>query len=269
MGLLTSETAAEIADTYDRVNNGIEQLRNSINNRTNNLPSDEVSNLSRVDFAVDHSQSERFSLQLITQDGDAVSIEISRQSHSEFSATKQQSNLSSSFNLNQSNFSSSSFSLNVTGKLDEGELAAINQLLGSVDNIATEFYQGNVNEAFQKTLALEFDSNEFKRLDLNLQRTRTTNALAAYESTAFNSEDKSSARPLSASSEINQLLGNIESALSAARTFQEPLKLLANAIQGIGNIFDSVNSDKEASHVSMTEILAQLTDTLVQKYFKL
>lgn len=266
LGLLTAETAAEIEDTYDRVNNGIEQLRSTINNRSNNLSIDEVSNLNRVDFAVDHSQNESFSLQLITQDGDAVSIEISRQSYSEFSASRQQSNSSLSFNLNQSNSSSSSFSLNVTGQLDEGELAAINQLLTSVDDIASDFYQGNVNEAFQKTLDLEFDSSEFKRLDLDLQRTSKTNAIAAYESTAFNTVDKPSTQPHSVASELNQLMSNIENALSAARNFQEPLKLLTDTIQGIGNIFDLENSDEEAHLAPMAEILAQLTDTLVQKY---
>lgn len=272
LGLLTSETADEIEGTYDRVNNGIEQLRsnikNGINSDTNILPTDEVNNLSQVDFAVDHSQSESFSLQLITLDGDSVSIDISRQSYSEFSATGKLSNLSSSLNLNQSSASSSSFSLNVTGDLDEGELAAINQLLTSVDDIAADFYQGDVNEAFQQILDLEFDSSEFSRLDLNLQRTSTTNALAAYESTASSTGDKPSTRPLSATSELNQLLGNIENALAAARNFQEPLKLLTEVIQGIGNIFDSVNADKDANFAPTTEILTQLADTLAQRYLE-
>jgi hypothetical protein len=265
MGLLTPATATEIEDTYDRVTNGIEQLRNSINNAENNLSSDEVSNLNRVDLAVDRSQSESFSLQLTTRDGDAVSIDISRQSYNEFSATGQASNLSSSFKFNQTDFSSSSFSLSVTGELDEGELTAIDQLLASVDGIATDFYQGNVDEAFEKMLDLEFDSSEFSRLDLNLQRTRMTNALAAYESTASNTADKSSTRALSANSELNQLLDNIENALAAAKTFKEPLKLLADAIQGIGSNYDSA---KEVNSESRAEILAQLTNTLAQKYLE-
>lgn len=76
LGPLTPETAAEIEDTYNRVNNGIDQLRNSINDETNSLSSDEVSSLNRVDFAVDYSQRDSFSLELTTRDGDVVSIEV-------------------------------------------------------------------------------------------------------------------------------------------------------------------------------------------------
>ena len=92
-----------------------------------------------------------------------------------------------------------------------------------------------------------------------------TNALAAYESTASNTADKSSIRALSANSELNQLLDNIENALAAAKTFKEPLKLLADAIQGIGSNYDSA---KEVNSESRAEILAQLTNTLAQKYLE-
>lgn len=154
----------------------------------------------------------------------------------------------------------------MTGDLDEGEMTAINQLLTSVDDIATEFYQGNVNQAFQKTLDLEFDSSELSSLDLNLQRTPTMSALAAYESTASNTADTASNQPLSANSELNQLLNYIENALAAARSFQEPLKLVTDAIQGIGSIDGSANADKEGNPATMIDTLAQLTSALAQKY---
>ncbi|MFT5504227.1 MAG: hypothetical protein ACI8XC_001942 [Gammaproteobacteria bacterium] len=252
MGLLTPDTAAKINDTYDRVTNGIEQLRNKITG--------DASNISRLTLDTEHSQRETFSLQLITQDGDTVSIDISRETQSGTSASVNLAELTASYN--QSSYSSNSFSLEVSGELDEGELASIHKLLQNVDNIASDFYQGRVDEAFQQTLDLEFDSTEFARLDLNLQQTTASTAVAAYESTASSNSNA----PGQAASQLSQLLGNLKNTFEAARNFQEPLKLLNEALLGLEQIQNRAHLNNQTNGRHTPEILTQLIGNMAQKY---
>ncbi|MFT5506622.1 MAG: hypothetical protein ACI8XC_004350 [Gammaproteobacteria bacterium] len=253
MGLLIPDTAAKINDTYDRVSNGIEQLRNNITN--------DGTNLARFTLDSEHSQQDSFSLQLITQDGDTVSIEISRLTQLDMSASIDLEKLTIAYN--QSSFSSNSFSFVVSGELDEGELASINQLLQSVDSIASDFYQGRVDEAFQQTLDLEFDSTEFARLDLNLQQTTASTAVAAYKSTASSNSHSSDHGP----SQLSQLLGHLKKTFDAARNFQEPLKLLNEALSGLDRYHDRANQINNVDGQHTAEILANLMDNMAQRYF--
>jgi hypothetical protein len=253
MGMLTADIAADINDTFDQVSNGIEQLRNKITG--------EAGNLSQIGLESEHSQRESFSLQLITQDGDSVSIQISRETHSEINASVDLEKLTTAFN--QSSFSSNSFKLEVSGELDGGELASINQLLQSVDRIASDFYQGKVDEAFQQTLDLEFDSTEFARLDLNLQQTTAATAVAAYKSTVSSNSNSSGQAP----SQLSQLLGNLKNTFEAGRSFQEPLKLLSDTLQGLGQIHGRDNQNIQTDNQHTPEILGQLIGNLAQNYY--
>lgn len=275
LGLLTPSLSDEINDTYERVTSGIEQLRESIigdSDTENDLEIDDdlnnnlntalnASNLNRVRLASQTSESSSFSLSLVTQDGDQVTIDISRASQSSFSAAFDRNGNSSSLNVNQQSASSSSFQLNVTGELDEDELTAINQLLQDVDAIATDFFDGRFDEAFALALELDIDREELSSLNLQLQKTTTRRALASYQSTAQNDVPSVGDTPsTSPFEELNQLLDSLENILQEARKFSSPLQLVDDLTNGVNQLSEQESGQR------LNSDLADRINTLVSLF---
>ena len=246
MGLLTPELEAEIGDTYNLVTQGIENLRsiitgeNSSNQSLENgvidagraeIDSSSVarSSTSRItNIQADAYRENNFSLELTTQDGDRVTIDINRIRAASFSATQGSNGQGgSSLQVSGSQFQSSSFELTVQGELDEDELEAINQLLTDIDAIAGEFYGGNFEKAFNLATELQLDKDELASLDLELKQTTVVSAIASYQSVgqepngpALTSDAKEDLRIL------KQLFESVSDIVKNARRFGNPEQLL-------------------------------------------
>ena len=259
MGLLTPSLAGEIGQTYDLVTEGVEALRDGINGIDT-----AATNVSQLTLAGERSDSESFSLDLTTQDGDRVTIDISRSSQIGFTSSLQ-SGETSAFGLSQQSSTSSSFNLNVTGDLDEGEMAAINQLLQDVDQIAGEFFQGNFDEAFNQALALNIDREELSSLNLQLQKTTTTSAIAAYESTAQSGIEAPQLQNALPITDLNNLLDNIQTILDEAKMFAEPLKLITDVANGVAALHGDDNNNQEQI-LHKTNELGEMINALVSKF---
>ena len=176
LGLLTPQLESEITDTYQRVMQGLDNFKGRIEDHfaEQSLPTEQIQpvggpTLGRVQLA--GSQSASFSLELITQDGDKVTIEIEKSNQFAGEAALTQDGDNTSFNINQQSSSSSRYSLNVQGEIDEAELASINQLLADVDLIANDFYQGRLDQAFASALELDIDREQLSSLNLEMQKT--------------------------------------------------------------------------------------------------
>jgi len=263
LGLLTPELSSEINDTFERVTAGIEHLRERITKHANSSENqldgigdiNRGDNVSKLELSAQHSESSSFSLSLTTQDGDQVSIEISRSNQFSFSSSLNRSGASSSFAINQQRSSSSSFSLNVIGELDDDELAAIDELLQNVDAIANNFYSGRLDQAFDLASELEIDRDELSSLNLQLQKTTTTQALASYQTNAQNelpSNNNSDLAQLNPGIQLEQLLNDIQGLLTKAYEFDHPLQLVNDITSGVqqsyqpkvsgDNLTDKLNS---------------------------
>lgn len=246
MGLLTPELEAEIGDTYNLVTQGIENLRsiitgeNSSNQSLENgvidagraeIDSSSVarSSTSRItNIQADAYRENNFSLELTTQDGDRVTIDINRIRAASFSASQGSSGQGgSSLQVSGSQFQSSSFELTVQGELDEGELEAINQLLTDIDAIAGEFYGGNFEKAFNLATELQLDKDELASLDLELKQTTVISAIASYQSVG---QDQSEPDLTSGATEdlriLKELFDSVSDIVKNARRFNNPNQLL-------------------------------------------
>jgi len=233
LGVLDDKLSSEINETYQRVNQGIDELRERINR-----PVDETNNVSQLSFEGQVSQSRSFTLELTTQDGDTISIDIARERQVSRSFSFNQSEDGTSIQASRAFSSSSNFSLNVQGELDEDELTAINELLADIDGIAQDFYSGNLDEAFSAALDLNFDSEELSSLDLNLQQSTSVSAIAAYQSNA----DAPAANPFKGVGAIFQQVNNI---LENAQKFADPLQLIDDISAGLNQIDKPVEDTAE------------------------
>lgn len=172
LALFSPEIEADINRTYDLVHQGISSLKEKYVGITeplqsaNKIADTETSTtnteptISAPDLASTLSspnnffaQRNDFSFDLKTRDGDTVTIRASAQE------------------INASQYgkeSSSNFSIEINGELDEGELAAINDLLSQVNDLATTFFSGDMSKAFEQALNVGYDYEEIAQFALKL-----------------------------------------------------------------------------------------------------
>ena len=248
LGLLTPQLSEEINDTYQRVTDGIESFRGIINDKFDQ-PVDSVSSLQRLDLSAQTASSASFSLDLITQDGDKVTIDIAQNNSASFSSSFTQSNGGFSLVASTQQSSSSQFNLTVQGELDEEELIAINQLLQDIDSIAVDFYQGDLDAAFASAQELELDRDELSSMNLELQQTVVTSAIASYQTIS----EQPAASPIS---ELDQLIGRIEDLFADVKNFDFPHRLVNDAAKGIDQI-EATNFGAENSG-GFTDLIGEL-----------
>lgn len=265
-GLLNDELSAELSDTQARVSSGLEQLRQQYS------PSSELvfdysfveepetnlktvsgyqnvsySNLSSVSqaspnngsiqsqfaaFAESYQQQQLANLEVLTRDGDKVSIRYEAFESYDRSASYteerdiDQASLSAAyFAQNQSGFG---FAVSVEGDLDEGELEALDKLFRQVDSLAQEFFEGDFDRAFAMAMELQIDSSELASMSLDIQQSSSYSVAEAYGSVQkMDSPSASEARPIGMS-ELGSYVQGIIDALEMADMFDDPIKLLSD-----------------------------------------
>jgi len=187
LALFSPEIEADINQTYDLVHQGISSLKEKYlgisepahnttqtpSTRTEGSASDTQNNISVPDFTSSFSapnsffaQRNDFSFDLKTRDGDTVTIRASAQ---EINASKYGQERSSNFNIE------------INGELDEDELAAINDLLSQVNDLATTFFSGDMNKAFEQALNVGYNYEEIAQFALKLTHTEVQANPANYQ----------------------------------------------------------------------------------------
>ncbi|WP_144393940.1 DUF5610 domain-containing protein [Pleionea sediminis] len=240
MGLMSDKLSDEISDTYQRVTDGIEALRNAINEPSSG------NSISRIDSSTEYSQNRSFSLDLVTQDGDKVSIDIRRSLNASESTSYQNSDGQESLQLDRQFSFSGQFELNVQGELDEDELQAINNLLSDVDSIANDFYSGRLDQAFNAATQINFDASELSSLDLDLKQTTRVSAITAYQSNSELPEQP----PVP---NIGDLFSRVDKLVKEAESFLEPRKLINDIADGLNLIDSQLSNDSEGDEPSVEQ----------------
>lgn len=125
--------------------------------------------------------------------------------NSELSDGAIQTNESNSDEIDQSNLQPQSnstflqrdeFTLSITGELDEGELESIGSLLNDVTDLADEFFNGDVEVAFNQALELGFDDEELVGFALQLNQVQQVQVVETYQSVAqFTDDEQGATRP--------------------------------------------------------------------------
>lgn len=225
LSMLSAEVEASIGKTHDLVLTGIDKLALShLGHRLVEGSDDPVhvspagaraASLGGGAWHVDYRalQAQSFDFALTTRDGDRVSISASRQQAQSLSASAGEWRTASAH--------SSRFSLTIEGDLSDQERAAIDNLLQQVDDLAAEFYGGDLDSAFASALSLGYDSRHISAFSLNLTRTEIQRASQAYGAQAEASPLQSQLAPL------GQFVKNLQQALDSAGVFARPEDLLA------------------------------------------
>ncbi|MEH6811424.1 MAG: DUF5610 domain-containing protein [Motiliproteus sp.] len=176
MNLLSDDIEATIDTTIDLTMQKIDAL--------NPAPVDKFEGPTSTSMlaAERYSESESFSLKLRTQDGDKVVIKFDSASsyESSFGAYNDgEGNSATSFSIDRSE--SSNFKFSVKGELDEGEIDAIQNLIKDVSLIADDFFDGDIQAAFDQASEFQMDKTELASMHLKLTQSQEYSAVSAYQ----------------------------------------------------------------------------------------
>ncbi|MEH6472030.1 MAG: DUF5610 domain-containing protein [Halopseudomonas sp.] len=175
MNLLTDEVSANIDDTLKQTMSGLEGLAPSA------VQQSFGGSRTSVLAAERYQAAETLSLKVTTQDGDEVTIKFDKQSdyQSSFGGYADSSGSAVSFSVDRSE--SSNYRFSVEGDLDDDEIDALQDLIKDVNEIADDFFDGDVQAAFDQASEFRMDKTELASMNLQLTRSARYTAVSAYE----------------------------------------------------------------------------------------
>ena len=129
-----------------------------------------------------YRQAEAFDLTLKTREGDEVKISFSHASdvQGSFAAISDaEGNGAAILDLSRSEASGYRFS--VQGDLSADEIDAIQSLVQDVGDLANEFFNGDVQKAFEQAPDVSFDSSQLASMRLHMSRSEQYSAVQRYQ----------------------------------------------------------------------------------------
>jgi hypothetical protein len=127
---------------------------------------------------------ERFSLDVLTTEGDHVTIRFASQRVTDAAAATVSNDGGSVTRIEGNVISRGRFQVAVDGDLNDAERTAIAGLLDQVDDIAADFFGGDVQAAFAAAARVGLESEALSAFDLRLSYSRSLAAVKAYASNA-------------------------------------------------------------------------------------
>ncbi len=264
LSVLNGKVKEDADSTYDLIQQGLEQLDKEINGIAvvEDEETKENTNVQSIDLANSFSRNETTRIEIMTNDGDRILIDLFRQQSAQSTQTFSSTEDGSVFSQSRSISASAGLSYQVQGELDEDEQKAIDDLLKDVAKVSDQFFSGNVQQAFTKALELDFDSSELTRfsLDLGFQETRST-AISTYNALQNQGQDQPVAE-YAGLKDIGDFIKQMD------HLFQSPLALnkLADTEQGIGDLIKGMNQILHSDEMNKLEQGSiSLLDSLVHQ----
>lgn len=174
LDMLSPEISATIDETMDLT---FEALAGLAPNSNETAPIRQTS----ISAAERYSKSESFSMDVMTREGDKVSIRFNSQASETASLGAYSDGNASALSFSLDRSASSSYSFSVEGDLNEDELEALTTLIQDLNLIAEDFYGGDVQDAFEQATELEMDKSQLMNLNVTMTQSASYSAVAAYE----------------------------------------------------------------------------------------
>ena len=132
--------------------------------------------LAASSLSVESSSRQRSTIKIRTQEGDIVKFDLRRVDKFSASDTAVQTD-SASASLTEISISSRSrLILKVEGDLNEAELEAIRNVFAQAEQIAEDFFSGDINAALEVVAGLEFDSAQLARVSMKFRSSERISA---------------------------------------------------------------------------------------------
>ena len=159
------ENPAEVDDAVARVDAGLAELEGEIANSRESSASV---------LEVDTRTKQRSTIRIRTQEGDIVNLSLRRMHSLSATDTAQSDGESMSTSTEVSVSSRSRMMLKVEGDLNESELAAIQNVFAQAEQIANDFFGGDLQAAFASAEGFEFDAEQLARVNMRFRMQQQT-----------------------------------------------------------------------------------------------
>jgi len=163
MDMLTDDVKEGMDRSYGLIQEGIDGLEDDIFNKPTASATPNV-----IARELGLQESEQGSISIKTRDGDDINISFG----STTTLAQSQSSTDNGYSSETSYSRSQSFSIEVNGDLDDDELKAINSLVEDISGLADEFFNGDVQKAFEQATELGFDAGQIAQFSLDFKEVK-------------------------------------------------------------------------------------------------
>ncbi len=246
LGVLNEELAADLTETRDLVRSGLDGMEPGRAGET--VVAAPVRELASYQRQVRAVETESLQLEVRTRDGDRVRIQLEsvdafRSDESILHAAGAGGSLTQA-QFSASRLSSERFSIRIEGNLDEDERAALEDLLGRVDRLADQFFDGDAQLALQQALELGYDRDEIAGFSLRLTATDVRQVSETYRRVqALGDGPELPARGASELAQLlrplGQFLQSVRASEQAADALGRPGQLLRQLLEGTLSLVDT------------------------------
>ncbi len=201
-----------------------------------------------ISAAERYAKSESFSMDVMTKEGDKVSIRFNSEASQTASLGAYSDGNSSAVSFGLERSASSSYSFSVEGDLNEDELEALTTLIQDINLIADDFYSGDVQDAFNQATELEMDKSQLMNLNVTMTQSTSYSAVAAYE------QVQQMENPLGDSGRsLGQFMNNLDNAASnPALDFLAESDLFSSSL--LDNLIHQDTRYKDADEESQSKL---------------
>lgn len=186
--LFNDEIEQGINQSRELIFDGIDEFEQSIFN-----PEAKQSNFNAGDF---YQLENGASFEIKTAEGDVIKLTYNSEYSASQSLSYSQSQDGESFSYSSSSSSQQSFAFSVEGDLSKDEVKAINSLMKELQKVSDEFFNGSLDEAFEKAQELSLGSPQLVAMSMNLQQSETRASVREYQTSQPGAEIAKQFEPL-------------------------------------------------------------------------
>lgn len=239
--LMNSGVEQGITETEDLLSEGFDALDKAFFADT-----EAVSQVAAMATSSSYRREDYSQIQMTTQEGDVVSLNLYSLSASEQGEAASISDNGMSYARYESANQAFAFDFSVEGDLNEDELAAIKDMMNSAGEVSDLFFEGDVAGALQRGFEMGFDSTQLANFSMTLQTSQTMKSSQAVSAYGQNPGMRSIQEPLS---DYRQAL-------------EETVKKASDLFDDFRNVVESTMTDI----MSMREEQSQKMDDMRQVF---
>ncbi len=277
LSVLNGKVKDDVDKTYDLIQQGLDKLNQQINGQSDedgDKESQETDNEAKVEASGQLSMQSRFSrsestqVEILTNEGDRILVEVFKKQAAEQQTRLQQSDNSNSFSSSRNISASAGISYQVEGDLNSDEQQAIDELMANIANVSERFFSGDVQNAFQYALNMDFNTQELTQFSLNMSyqesRQVAINTYGSYlpetsaKDSAENGKDKMPA--LQDATETIRQLDELLQNPFAQQKFADPAQSVSELLKAMNDQLysDTMQQLQQDSSVMLDALVQQI-----------
>jgi hypothetical protein len=187
-------------------------------------------------------------IQVMTREGDLVTISFNQASTSSSSAFQMEQGDSKISIYSESYSLSSGFSMSIEGDLNEAETESLAKLINKMSKVSDNFFKGNINAAFKHAQKIGFDTEQIASFSMSLEMEKSVQAVAAYQQTTLPEQHIDTDLLKQAGeflAETKEFMADTETLLES---LAKPEQYFSDLFAGMGQLYTSAQDEEENSN---------------------